>query len=81
MAKPLALFGRTIKGIHPVRKSGFRPTHLGVKSPKTLNAGFRLTYPLDYEPESGRVDLRCHSARALHAIPHLRSITGHPAKS
>jgi len=52
-----------------------------INRPKTLNAGFRPTHPLDYEPESGRVVLRCHSARALHAIPHLRLMTWHPAKS
>ena len=50
------------------------------KRPKTLNAGFRLAYPLDYEPESGRVDLRCHSAKALLAYPQLRSILMAPGK-
>ena len=48
--------------------------------PKTLNAGFRPTHPLDYEPESGRVDLRCHSAKALLAYPQLRSISRHQGK-
>ena len=48
--------------------------------PKTLNAGFRLAYPIDYEPESGRVDLRCHSAKALLAFPQLRSISRHQGK-
>ena len=47
---------------------------------KTLNAGFRLAYPIDYEPESGRVDLRCHSAKALLAYPQLRSISQHQGK-
>jgi hypothetical protein len=36
---------------------------------KTLNAGFRLAYPIDWIPDSGRVVLRCHSAKALLALP------------
>jgi hypothetical protein len=50
------------------------------KRPKTLNAGFRPTHPLDYEPESGRIVLRCHSAKALLTYPQLRSISWHQGK-
>jgi hypothetical protein len=38
-------------------------------TPLTLNAGFRLAYPIDWGPDSGRLVIRCFSAKALRSIP------------
>ncbi len=49
---------------------------------RTLNADFTLAYPIDCKPDSGRVFLRCLSAKALRNIPYTlkssHSPTGNP---
>jgi len=41
---------------------------------KTLNPAFTLAHPIDYRPDSGRVDSRCHSAKALLALPPIYKV-------
>lgn len=64
-----ALLGAQVVG--PATCSGSLNVH---DTLKTLNAGFRLDGGIDYRPDSGRVVLRCHSAKALLALPPRKSL-------
>jgi len=55
-----ALLGAQVVG--PATCSGSLNVH---DTLRTLNAGFRLAYAIDYRSDSGRVVLRCHSARRI----------------
>jgi len=53
----------------------------GLNTLKTLNSAFTLAHPVDYEPDSGRVVLRCHSAKALLALPPYIKVKINPPRA